>query len=424
MTGVTGPDSQQLVGPITVGPIADGGHCVARHDGRVIFVRHALPGEQVMIAYTDTSQPRFWRADAHQIITASPDRVDPPCPVAGPGLCGGCDFQHVALPAQRSLKTAVVAEQLERLAGISWRGIVEEVPTAEGDSGLHWRTRMRYLLDHSRAGEPVVGLRAHRSHQVIPLPDQGCLIADRRIANPGLDLGSRELDGSELIAVAAERPTFLLDGELTRGERELTECAAGRDWVVDADGFWQVHPAAADILVDAVLDGLEPVAGERAFDLFCGVGLFTGALADRGCAVWGVESSAKAIALARRNVAGPANHNGEDPWSRPARPTDGRPRFTVGRVDRVLRQLPKRTDLVVLDPPRAGARREVMTAVINRQPRRIAYVACDPAALARDLGIAQQLGYRAISIRGFDLFPMTQHVECVAIVEPGCTAGE
>src|SRR6478735_5540443 len=120
---------EPVIGPVEIGPVAHGGHCVARHEGRVLFVRHALPGEQVMVRITDDSHSRFWRADAVEIRAASPDRVVPPCPVSGPGLCGGCNFQHVELDAQRELKRAVVAEQLSRLAGLEWSGAVESVAT-------------------------------------------------------------------------------------------------------------------------------------------------------------------------------------------------------------------------------------------------------------------------------------------------------
>ena len=359
-----------LLGPVEVGPVAHGGHCVARHEGRVIFVRHALPGERVLLEVTDTSHDRFWRADAVEVLEASPDRVTPPCPIAGPGLCGGCDFQHASLPAQRRLKAAVVAEQLQRLAGIEWAGEVLEVPAPGTDGGLHWRTRMRYVADD--AGHP--GLRAHRSHRVVPLPPGGC-----RIAAPGARTGD---------------------------EGVVTEHAAGRSWRVAADGFWQVHPAAADTLVRAVLDGLRPEPGERALDLYAGVGLFAGVLADAGCQVWAVEGDRSAAALAGQNLADVAD------------------RVTVrtGRVDRVLRQLPQRVDLVVLDPPRTGAGRDVVRAVLSRRPRAVAYVACDPAALARDLATAAGLGYRASAITAYDLFPMTHHVECLAILTPESSA--
>ncbi len=360
-----------LIGPVDVGPIAHGGHCVARQEGRVIFVRHALPGEQVMISLTDDRHDRFWRADAVEVISASPHRVPVRCPIAGPGLCGGCDFQHVDLAAQRRLKTAVVAEQLRRLAGITWSGPVVDVSTPDTADGLHWRTRMRYVRDE--AGR--VGLRAHRSRRVVPLPEGGC-----RIAAPGA---------------------------LTGDEGIVTEYAAGRSWQVAADGFWQVHPAAADTLVMAMLTGLQPAAGEHAFDLYCGVGLFAGALADAGCRVWGLEDSRSAVDLARQNLSDVAD----------------RVRLMSARVERGLARLPRRVDLVVLDPPRSGAGRSVIEQIASRRPRAIAYVACDPAALARDLATAQALGYAPASITAYDLFPMTHHVECVAILTRSARAG-
>ena len=395
----------QVLGPVTVGPVAHGGHCVARlaaeettddGGGRVLFVRHTLPGETVRVRVTDDSHHRFWRADAVEVLEASPDRVPVRCPVAGPGLCGGCDFQHVDLAAQRRLKTAVVAEQLSRLAGIDWDGEVVGVDTPDTADGLHWRTRMRYGVDErGRAG-----LHAARSSRLVPLPEQGCPIAHRR--TPAV-VHRDWPAGSELVAVAGfEESTLLRDGVLEQGRAELDERAADRSWRVAADGFWQVHPAAADTLVDAVLGGLAPQAGETAFDLYCGVGLFAGALADAGCRVWGVEGSRAAIRTARSNL---ADHG-------------DRVRLRAERVDRALAALPRRTDLVVLDPPRTGAGKVVVAEVLARRPRAVAYVACDPAALARDLGLAARHGYVATSIEGFDLFPMTQHVECVALLAP------
>jgi tRNA/tmRNA/rRNA uracil-C5-methylase (TrmA/RlmC/RlmD family) len=362
----------ELIGPVEVGSIAHGGHCVARHDGRVIFVRHALPGERVLVQITDDSHFRFWRGDAVEVLDPSPDRVTPPCPIAGPGLCGGCDFQHVDLPAQRRLKTSVVAEQLRRLAGIEWTGEVQAARSPGTEDGLSWRTRMRYTLDTQ--GRP--GLRAHRSHRVIPLPPGGC-----RIAAPNA------LDGSE---------------------GAVTEVAAGRRWTVASDGFWQVHPAAADILAAAVVGGLQPEPGELALDLYCGVGLFAGVLADAGCRVWAVESDHTAVGHARSNLADVAD------------------RVTVvgGRVERHGGRLPRRVDLVVLDPPRTGAGGAVIQAVVGRSPRAIAYVACDPAGLARDLATAGALGYSPTRITAYDLFPMTHHVECVAILARRSTAAE
>jgi tRNA/tmRNA/rRNA uracil-C5-methylase (TrmA/RlmC/RlmD family) len=394
--------STDLLGPVEVGPVAHGGHCVARlpaegeGGGRVLFVRHTLPGERVLVRVTDDSHAKFWRADAVEVLRASPDRVPVRCPIAGPGLCGGCDFQHVDLAAQRRLKTAVVAEQLQRLAGLDWDGEVVGVDSPGTTDGLGWRTRMRYQVD----GDGRAGLRAHRSHEVVALPEQGCPIAHERTPTV---VGRTWPAGVELSAVAAAEGTALLvDGALREGEAELVEHAAGRRWDVAAAGFWQVHPAAAETLVAAVLEGLAPRPGEQAFDLYCGVGLFAGALADAGCRVWGLETSSRAILTARANL--------EDLGDRVT--------FRADRVERGLGRLPKRADLVVLDPPRSGAGRQVVADVLRRRPRAVAYVACDPAALARDLATAARHGYAPTSIRGFDLFPMTQHVECVAVLEP------
>ncbi|PZF79568.1 class I SAM-dependent RNA methyltransferase [Jiangella anatolica] len=388
---------------VDVGPVAHGGVCVARHEGRAVFVRHALPGERVRIQVTEGgTEDRFWRADAVEVLTPSPDRVDPPCPWAGPGKCGGCDWQHVAVPAQRSLKAAVVAEQLERLAGLSWPVDVEPVP---GDAdGLDWRTRVTYAVDD--AGR--AGLRAHRSHTVVPIDFCRIAHADARLGDERWPAGS----SVEVVAANTGERQVLVDGDVVEGRRHVVEEAAGRRWRVSGGGFWQVHPGAANTLVDAVLDGVQARPGETALDLYCGVGLFAGALAPLvGSAgtVVGVEGSRQAIADARRNL-----H--DVPWVR----------LLAGRVDRVLAGtgpagVPVAADVVVLDPPREGAKAAVVRRIAERRPRVVAYVACDPAALARDLATFAGLGYRLTGLRAFDLFPMTHHVECVAILHP---AGE
>ncbi|NHC46170.1 class I SAM-dependent RNA methyltransferase [Motilibacter sp. K478] len=413
---------------MTVGPVAHGGHCVARHEGRVLFVRHAIPGERVLARVTDGGEgSRFLRADAVRVIEASPDRVEQPCPYAKPGRCGGCDWQHVALPAQRRLKADVVREQLRRLAGLDVPVEVEAVP---GDSdGLGWRTRVRFAVD----GEARLALRKHRSHELVQI--------DRcRIASPGVDevgatartwRGAAEVevvasgagDRAVLVAPAGRaRPRLPGPGDLAegtsvavetpegaervRGRTWLRERAAGREWRVGAGGFWQVHPGAADTLVGAVMQGLRPQPGETVLDLYAGVGLFAGALAERvgpDGQVIAVEGDRRAVADARRNL-----H--ELPQAR----------ILDGAVDRVLavpaRLGADRADVVVLDPPRVGARAKVVGQIAALAPRAVAYVACDPAALARDLALFAERGYVLESLRAFDMFPMTQHVECVAVL--------
>jgi tRNA/tmRNA/rRNA uracil-C5-methylase (TrmA/RlmC/RlmD family) len=349
---------------LQAGSVAHGGHVVARtEEGQVVFVRHALPGERVVVEVTETPSKkggRFLRADAVEVLVPSPHRVPAPCPYAGPGLCGGCDFQHVDLAEQRRLKAAVVEEQLHRLAGIDREVLVEEVaPT------LRWRSRMGYV----DLGNGRCGLRKHRSHEVVEIED--CLID-------------------------ATSPTVV--------EETVTTSHGTRTYEVEADGFWQPHVEAPRVLVETVLELARPRTGERVLDLYSGVGLFSAFLAEAvgsDGSVTAVEGDHKASRNSRRNLA-------DLPWAR-----------TIGAtVEEAFRRGLGAADLVVLDPPRVGAKRVVVQAIAELAPRAVVYVACDPAALARDLGYFAERGYALESLRAFDLFPMTHHVECVAVVVP------
>jgi len=416
---VTAPDvAEDLVEgdrvELTVGAPAHGGHCVARlggPHGRVVFVRHALPGERITAEITERHKG-FLRADAVEIHTPSPDRVTPPCPYAHPGGCGGCDLQHIAGEAQLRWKQAVVEEQLRRLAGLSMPVRVEPL----ADDLLGWRSRVRYAVD--AAGRP--GLLRHRSHQVVPI--DRCRIAHPAIQD--LDLLHRTWDDADALeAVAstggdvavlaraagggvlpADDPAEAAGGRRTRlsGPAEVTEVAGGRSWGVPPDGFWQVHPAAAETLTAAVLDLLRPAAGEVAWDLYGGAGLFAAAVAGRtGARTTLVESSATGAAAARANLA------------------DLPVEVVQARVEVALRRLDRPVDLVVLDPPRAGAGARVVREIVASGARAVAYVACDPAALARDIATFRAARWRPAEVRAFDCFPMTQHVECVALLLPG-----
>lgn len=391
---------------VTIGPVAHGGHCVARHEGRVVFVRHALPGERARVRVTEAKPgQRFVRADAVDVLEPSPHRVPAPCPYAGPGLCGGCDFQHADLAEQRRLKAAVVQEQFSRLAHRDVEVEVEPVPGDHG--GLGWRTRVEFAVDAE--GRP--GLRRHRSHDVLPVRD--CLIAHDRVRAAGVLerswAGERAVD---VVAPSAGDAAVVVP--VPSGERAtpvVQEVVRAAGWEgtfeVGARGFWQVHPGAAATFVDAVLAALQPRPGERAVDLYAGAGLFALALADAvgpEGAVLAVEAEGPAMVSARRNTR-------SRPW------VELRP----GRVEKVLRPLVRqgvRADVVVLDPPRTGAGRQVAQQLASLGPRAVAYVACDPAALARDTAYLQEVGYGLRSLRAFDAFPMTHHVECVALFEP------
>jgi tRNA/tmRNA/rRNA uracil-C5-methylase (TrmA/RlmC/RlmD family) len=389
---------------VTVGPPAHGGHCVARiggQHGRVVFVRHALPGERVTVAVTEV-HPGYLRGDAIAVHQAAADRVSPPCPYAHPGGCGGCDLQHVADGAQLSWKAAVVREQLARPGGMTPEEIdglgvrVERLPGGV----LGWRSRIRYAVD--AVGRP--GLLQHRSHQVVPI--QRCRIALPELQD--LDVTRRRWPGEQVVEAVASTggdvSVVTGGGELCSGPAEVVELAAGRRWQVPVGDFWQVHPAAADTLVAAVLDLLEPAPGELAWDLYGGSGLFAAALAGRtGARVTVVESAPGGAAAARANL---ADLPGVE--------------VIQARVEVALtrRRITAPVDVVVLDPPRTGAGRRVVDRIVAAGPRAVAYVACDPAAMARDVAAFRSAGWRLAALRAFDCFPMTQHVECVALLQP------
>lgn len=393
---------------VDVGPIAHGGHCVARLDGQVVFVRHTLPGERVRIHITDRSKS-FLRADAVEVIEAAPGRVEAPCPYAGPGLCGGCDFQHVEPATQRELLGDVVREQLRRLAGITWDGEVEAVEP----EALDWRTRMQFAVDDQ--GRP--GLRRHRSHEIIPV--DRCLIAHPdlpEVLGRTWDAESVEAivssTGDKLLVTDATIPddveaavdgVVAVDGTTRGGRGAVVERVLAADFRVSGSGFWQVHPDAAATLVEAVVEAAEVAPGDTVLDLYAGVGLFTTFLADEAGeegVVLSVESDRGASRDARRNL-----------HDFPQVRLVGEP------VERALRDgsLGESADVVVLDPPRTGAKKAV-AGIVGLAPRRIVYVACDPAALARDLASFAARGYVLEGLRAFALFPMTHHVECVAVL--------
>jgi tRNA/tmRNA/rRNA uracil-C5-methylase (TrmA/RlmC/RlmD family) len=398
---------------LTAGAMAAGGACVARGpDGRVVFVRHTLPGERVLARVTGETK-HFLRADAVEVLEASPDRVERPCPYAGPGLCGGCDWQHVALPVQRQLKAQLVQEQLRRLAKLEREVEVEAVP---GDvDGLRWRTRVQLAVDASGRA----GLRKHRSHEIEPV--DFCLIASKDVEEVGAEAlpwpGATSVEvaaaGHQRVVSVSGRHARLpevdagvvVESRPVRAPHGLRHTVLGRSYEVAAGGFWQVHPGAAEALARAVLDGLDPQPGDSAVDLYAGVGLFAALLGERvGAtgAVLAVEADARACADAARNTA-------DLPQVR----------IRTAEVDHAQVRRVGQPDLVVLDPPRAGAGLEVTRALAGLRPRRLAYVACDPASFARDLRVLLDAGWTLDNLRGFDLFPMTEHTELVAVLSPG-----
>lgn len=442
---------------LDVGPVAHGGHCVARHEGRVIFVRHAIPGEKVRVRLTDAGDAaKFWRADVVEVLEASPDRVEHFWHAAdsrrawahGHPPVGGAEFGHIVLERQRSLKAAVLTEQLQRLAAVGQfpggEVTVEAVagnsagadPTYDADTGLGWRTRASFSV--TAAGK--LGMHAHRSDHIIALREMP-------LASDGINrlrLWNIDLQGIERVEVAApangSRPLVLLapapgtkpkrlsaiaaqlpedvsvatfdpltdDVQQLRGRTWVQESAAGHEYRVTGAGFWQIHRDAPEALVGAVTgflhDGGFLSPGSVVADLYAGAGLFTAPLADavgETGSVLSVEGAPGTSKDARKNL-------------------HGAPQVEIaqGRVERILRQKPRNFDALVLDPPRAGAGKAVVGQLMAASPRAIAYVSCDPASFARDVGYFQQGGWSLAGLLALDLYPHTHHLETVALLVP------
>jgi tRNA/tmRNA/rRNA uracil-C5-methylase (TrmA/RlmC/RlmD family) len=411
-----GPEFLEL----EVGAIAAGGGCVARAaDGKVVFVRHSLPGERVRAQVT-ASTTSYLRADAVEILTRSPDRVEAPCPHAGPGRCGGCDFQHVEIGAQRRLKAFRVAEQLARLAGLDRTVDVEPVPGDTG--GLGYRTRVRVAVD----GRGAVGFRRHRSHRMEYIHD--CPIASPAVARTGafdvLWPGATELEvvtGSEpteaMVSITPRgRSTprlpdlgtgVVVGGKLRRPPGAVHAAVGGRTYRVSPGVFWQVHTGAAAALLRGVLDLAGPCEGASVVDLYAGAGLFSVALA----AAAGPSGSVLAVERDRRACAD-ARHNGA---------TFPTLRVLEGEVTpELVESALGRPDVVVLDPAREGAGIPVMRALTAHAAtlRTLIYVSCDASSFGRDIRVLLDEGWRVTGLRAFDIFPMTEHVELVAGLEP------
>lgn len=433
---------------VDVGPVAHGGHCVARHEGRVVFVRHGIPGEKVRVRLTESGQDaKFWRGDVVEVLEPSPDRVEHFWDLADSARSwshrhppvGGAELGHISLERQRSLKAEVLAEQLRRLAGVERPITVEAVgePGTPATAGLAWRTRAGFAV--TPAGK--LGMHAHRSDTVLPVGEMP-LAAD---AINALRLWDIDLQGIERIEVAApangSRPLVLLvpaagtrakrlsavlaqlpedvsvasfdpvKGEVLRlrGRTYVQESAAGHSFRVTGDGFWQIHRDGPDTLVGAVTgflqDGGFLDAGASVADLYAGAGLFTAPLADAvgvTGSVLSVEGSPGTSRDARKNL-----HDASQV------------EIVQGRVERVLREKARTFDAVLLDPPRAGAGKAVVNQLVEAGPRAVAYVSCDPASFARDVGYFQESGWELNGLRAFDLYPHTHHMETVALLTPG-----
>jgi tRNA/tmRNA/rRNA uracil-C5-methylase (TrmA/RlmC/RlmD family) len=402
--GPSAPEERRLV---RVERPATGGGVGRDDEGKVVFVRHALPGELVRVALTATSA-HFSRGEAVEVLEASPERVAAPCPYAHPGGCGGCDLQHASASAQRDWKSALVREHLSRIAGVDLAPDVVAPPSAPRGS----RTRLRCGVD----GEGRLGLRGSRSHELVAL--ERCWIADERFEEAFVRAwrGASEVElralgeGAPFAVVRreGERSGLVeprgLDGAVLDPSTRSRVAVGANVFTVGPRSFWQSHRDAPTMLTEAVLRLAAVAPGDDVVDLYSGVGLFSVPLARSvgpGGRVVAVESSPFAVRDARENAAGLGQLKIRE-WS-----------VTPRAVNDTVRA----DSVVVLDPPRQGLAKGVAASVARRRPRRLVYVACDPATFARDLTIFLGSGFALKHLEVFDLFPMTEHVELVALLD-------
>jgi 23S rRNA (uracil1939-C5)-methyltransferase len=426
---------------INLDAIAHGGEAIGRHAGKAIFVPYAIPGERVRIEIIE-ERDRWARARLLEVLEPSPDRVAPPCPYFGPEACGGCQWQHIAYPRQAELKQQIVADQLRRLGRIANPPVADIValadPAADAATAAAgaaaavafqeygYRNNVQFAL----TPEGRLGFRRAASHDVTAV--EHCLLLDPRLdaLHASLDVAWPELIGVDLRAGTEMDDTLILfeagGDEAPELEIDLpTACALltrrgltpliGEPWVfievlgrhyrVSAESFFQVNTIGAAALVEIVTAYADPQPGDILLDAYCGAGLFALALAELAGEVIGVESSPSACEDFEFNAGDQPNvslHEG-----------------AVEQVLPALRSEGQRADIVVLDPPRVGAGPEVIRELAALGPRRMVYVSCDPATLARDAVYLAAAGYRLVEAQPVDLFPQTFHVETVALWERG-----
>jgi tRNA/tmRNA/rRNA uracil-C5-methylase (TrmA/RlmC/RlmD family) len=383
----------------TLEKVAHGGHFIARYEGAVIFVRHGIPGEEVDIEITGTGSS-FNRGDVVTVITPSPDRVSAPCRFAHRSGCGGCDFQHIAPARQRLLKSDVITEQFARIAKMDISVDVEEI-----SGPLGWRTRCASVT--TSTGK--LGFYQARSHKIIPVDDCRILVPEMKfseLASRGAKPGQRieitiSNTGERTISSAnsqEESPLRISDGPDIAHYTVLD-----RSYEVSQKSFWQSHKDAPRVLSEAVLTFADAAPGDHVLDLYGGVGLFAAHFIDivgKDGRIDIVEGSKSATADAARNFA-----------------EDSTVFIHTGDAERLITRFDS-ADIVILDPPREGAGKVAIETIASLGARALIYVACDPAALARDTAYLRECGYDLEELRAFDLFPMTHHIECIAKFSP------
>ncbi len=390
---------------LTVGAPANGGSCVARHDGRVVFVRYALPGETVKVRVVG-DHGSYWHADVVEVIEPSADRIEPLCPIAGVDGAGCCDLAFAEPDAARRLKGAVVANQLARLGGYDWRDEDDAAAEPVGDgSATGWRTRVR--LDTSAEGR--AGFHRYHSSELVTDLDCGQLPPGALdglhdwVWPPGAQLHvALDDEGVRHIVQSGPRTGRKTSTQVVEGQYEAAQRVGDRIWRVPVTAFWQAHRDAARVYSGLVAGWAQLSAGMTAWDLYGGAGVFAAVLAEavgETGRVVTVDTSRGASRAARAALA-------DLTWVS----------VVTDSVRRALTAQETRADVAVLDPPRSGAGREIIELLAAAEVPRVVHIGCEAASFARDVGLYLGHGYRVEDLRVFDSFPLTHHIECVAVL--------
>ena len=397
------PESAYAELTLDTGAPANGGSCVAHHEGRVVFVRYALPGEKVRVRVT-ADRGSYWHAEAIEVIEPSADRTASLCPIAGADGAGCCDLAFAVPEAARVLKAKVVANQLERLGGHHWSGpdTGAEPLSAAGPTG--WRTRVR--LDVGPDRRPGF----HRYHSDELVTDLRCAQLPAGMLDglaeadwpPEAQLHIALDDDGRRHVVRTVRAGRRNETKVVEGAYQAVQRVGRRSWQVPVTAFWQAHRDAARVYSGLVIDWAQPGAGTTAWDLYGGAGVFAAVLGDA------VGESGRVLTIDTSRAATRA--------ARAALLDLPQVEVITDSVRRALAVQRAGADVAVLDPPRSGAGREVVDLLAAAGVLRVVHIGCEAASFARDIGLYHGHGYVVEKIKVFDAFPLTHHTECVALL--------
>ena len=404
--------------------ISHSGEGVARIDGKATFVPFTIPGETVEVKIIEEKK-NFQRAELEQVLSASPDRTDPPCPYFF--KCGGCAYQHIGYPRQLELKRQVVKESLKRIGGID----IEVNPVLGMEDPWRYRNKVEWHTG-SKASEHTMGYYLNDSRVLmgidscllisqemqdysnyikdhldeLNIPD-GCEIIIRQSsANQEMMLifggaGSREINFAKMLNYKEVASIYSVEAgvaQLHYGEQVLTDKIINRKYQISPLAFFQVNHQQTEKMMEIVKEYAQLGSNDTVLDAYCGTGSIALSLAGSARKVIGVESFKPAIRDAKRNAFKNKITNCK---------------FIKGTCEKIVPDLEEQFDVVILDPPRTGCKPELIEALIKKTAKRIVYVSCNPATLARDLALLVKAGYNVAEVQPIDMFPQTSHVECV-----------